>query len=300
MIAAAIFAASIANGQPNDRQHQDQAAPANQAQNYSKRPLPITVIGPVGLEREKTVEPDWTKPNCEKPSNHDEADLCQQMSMAVAAQKTVALNYVQIAIGAFTIIGLAFTVYYTRETAKAAVDATDIAKRALHDLERPFVFVKELDWFYEENPQTGVFYQGRLSVVLENSGSTPATRMTYSVNCGHIAASDIETYNFDDQTRNSVSKGVLGPKATLTTASQRISAATVTQLMPNVDRWFIWGAIEYDDVFEGTARHRTEYCFEIRAREMANKNLFFWFPMHNRFNATDGDCLRQPQPYQAA
>ena len=32
--------------------------------------------------------PDWARPNCSTPNGHDEADLCQQVRMAEAAEKT--------------------------------------------------------------------------------------------------------------------------------------------------------------------------------------------------------------------
>ena len=58
-------------------------------------------------------------------------------------------------------------------------------------------------------------------------------------------------------------------------------------------RWYVWGWAEYDDVFSGTSRHRTEFCFEVKAtRDPHTNEIYVAFPMHKRFNAADWNTLR--------
>ena len=215
--------------------------------------------------------------------------------------------------GAFTAlftIGLAIsTILLWRATRNAALGserAANIAEQALTQLERPFVFVKDIDLFTERTSDTPGTYGGSnpgaitayiISVVLENGGQSPAIRMTYNFNCGHVTAHNIETFEFPDQ--KLLERGVLGPKGMLQTKAQTISAASMSEVVAGVDRWFIWGWADYDDIFNDTKRHRTEFCFEVKARRLPNGQTFVGFPMHGRFNATDDDCLRKPGSYSS-
>jgi hypothetical protein len=192
----------------------------------------------------------------------------------------------------------------TKRAARSAERSASIAEQALVSLERPFIFVKEIDLFTERaiGPMSasghnvpGRITTYRISAILENGGQSPAIRVIYNFNCGLIAAHNIDTFDFPDQGNDS--RAVIGPKATLHTASQSISAASVGQIVAGVDRWFIWGWVDYDDIFIETKRHRTEFCFEVTARRLPNAEIVVGFSMHRRFNATDDDCLRKSKPY---
>ena len=192
----------------------------------------------------------------------------------------------------------------TRDAARGGERAANIAEQALTRLERPFVFVKEIDLFTERAPDTPGTYGGvrpgtitayKMSAVLENGGQSPAIRMAYNFNCGLIARHNIDTFDFPDQ--GPVERGVLGPKGMLQTKGQTISAATMIQIVGGIDRWFIWGWADYDDIFSDTKRHRTEFCFEVTARNLPDGQIFVSFPMHGKFSATDDDCLRKATPF---
>ena len=61
--------------------------------------------------------------------------------------------------------------------------------------------------------------------------------------------------------------------------------------------WYFWGWVEYDDVFEGTSRHRTEFCFWVeRVRFPQTGAMAMGLRPHSRFSAVDRDCLRPPEP----
>jgi hypothetical protein len=122
--------------------------------------------------------PDRSKPDCSNPKNHDEADLCQQRRMAVAAEQTVTLSQIQIAIGVVTLLGLGATVYYTRQTAKAAIEATNVARRALTELEAPIVALKVIEaglFLRGEGPSEYLMLEEEgVSFCFANYGRTPA------------------------------------------------------------------------------------------------------------------------------
>lgn len=53
----------------------------------------------------------------------------------------------------------------------------------------------------------------------------------------------------------------------------------------NKKRLFLWGWVEYDDIFEGTPRHRVDYCFEIKITGEAKSGANFAIPeMYRRHN----------------
>jgi hypothetical protein len=54
---------------------------------------------------------------------------------------------------------------------------------------------------------------------------------------------------------------------------------------------YIWGWAEYDDIFEGTPRHRTEFCYEVFFVGAAFPNkVQLATRMHRLHNAADEDC----------
>jgi hypothetical protein len=77
----------------------------------------------------------------------------------------------------------------------------------------------------------------------------------------------------------------------------RISAAELEPIAADSE-WYLWGWVEYDDIFTGTTRHRTEFCFQIdRVRLPVTNDFLIEFKPHSRFNAADSDCLRQIDPH---
>jgi hypothetical protein len=89
--------------------------------------------------------------------------------------------------------------------------------------------------------------------------------------------------------------GICGPHAIMTTATIEVPATDIESVVGTTRRWYAWGWVEYDDVFDGTPRHRTEFCFEISVtRRPVTNELFMAFLVDRRFNAADQDCLRPP------
>src|SRR5215204_90604 len=83
-IAAFVLAIAALHAQESGEQDQQQAPPAYAAPEQTPAQTPSVPLG-----GEDIVKPDWNKPKCEGPQNHDEADLCQQVRMAAAAEDSV-------------------------------------------------------------------------------------------------------------------------------------------------------------------------------------------------------------------
>jgi hypothetical protein len=61
---------------------------------------------------------------------HQEQDLMAQQAMAEQARRMADLTFWLMIIGAAALIGLGITIYYSRQTARAAVSAVDLIKQA--------------------------------------------------------------------------------------------------------------------------------------------------------------------------
>src|SRR5258706_6195878 len=68
--------------QPAQTRNPEQTAPTPA---QPRPPLTVTTR-PAGIEPEKTVEANWSQPNCRQPQSHDEADLCQQRRISKATE----------------------------------------------------------------------------------------------------------------------------------------------------------------------------------------------------------------------
>jgi hypothetical protein len=59
----------------------------------------------------------------------------------------------------------------------------------------------------------------------------------------------------------------MGAKGVFNTPGFFVAIADVKKVVAKTYRLFVWGWIDYDDVFEGTPRRRTEFCFDVEADE---------------------------------
>jgi hypothetical protein len=127
-LAALLFAPLALSAQDNKAKQKAQTTQPQPTEQRPAAPLSVTVTGPVTIEREKTVEPNWKKPSCDAPQNHDEADLCQQIRMSEAAEGSVRLNGYQSGIAVLGALLVIITIIYARRAAIAARDAANHAE----------------------------------------------------------------------------------------------------------------------------------------------------------------------------
>jgi hypothetical protein len=141
----------------------------------------------------------------------------------------------------------------------------------------------------------GPVHTYRLSAILRNGGQTPATNVVTNVSCSRLPKSIPDDFTFPDAPE--FGHGIVGPDGEIQTLSVEISANEFER----VDdlEWYLWGWIEYDDIFSGTSRHRTEFCFEIdRSRLQGSNELWVGFKPLSKYNAVDDGCLRGFYPVE--
>ena len=91
---------------------------------------------------------------------------------------------------------------------------------------------------------------------------------------------------------------MIGPSAVMHGSSLRIPIQTMQKIRAGEAHAYIWGWFDYNDVFDKTGRHRSEFCMEI---EVSGNPIYkeggFNYRMHGRFNGIDEDCYRRPKEY---
>jgi hypothetical protein len=149
------------------------------------------------------------------------------------------------------------------KTAEAAKQSADVAHDSLVSTQRAFVFFKHTQF-------TGVFdYVGnhvvrwKLAAIWENSGTTPVQFMQIHVNVGVRTDELPDNFDFPDFGKRSTSPVPLGPKAIVPSVNVDVSVEDMQAIKDGRKRLFFWGWAEYDDIFKGSHRHRTEFCNEI-------------------------------------
>ena len=88
---------------------------------------------------------------------------------------------------------------------------------------------------------------------------------------------------------------VIGPKHSIAGQFLPLSPELIVGARFGAIKLYMWGWIEYNDVFLLTPRHRTEFCCEIMVEggiypeDIVFRRSFLW--VHN---GADQDCLRKP------
>jgi hypothetical protein len=113
----------------------------------------------------------------------------------------------------------------------------------------------------------------KISMVLANSGKSPALDVQVSGRCGYGIAPP--PFSTGDPVKGVSTPMVLGPNEKMTVRPRSevpvLSAEVVEQLRNSSIRLFIKGWISYRDIFNKP--HRTAFCFAADAKELDELNM---------------------------
>jgi hypothetical protein len=245
----------------NIHHQQQQGSNTRQAQ-ATQQQIPLQIAPPVAGKQ--TTEPDWGKPECANPQNHDEADLCQQRRMAKSAEDTVLLNRIQIVLGIIGAFFILWNLYYARQAGIGAMEAAKAAKESVDTLmaaERPHMIVQEIKARgLDRKPDAEGKVQLEFDFSFLNSGKTPASiQFTHwGVQCR--AELEAEAH-YPSQYP---SRFTIAPGGTFhSTVPARFSqpAEKIAEVwLGNFSIW-ITGCLEYKDSF-GTD-HMNRFCYRL-------------------------------------
>jgi hypothetical protein len=189
--------------------------------------------------------------------------------------------------------------------AKAAGTAqtnADSAEKTLITTQRAFVYPKSIskEWFGARRAkEAGEIVEWVFTPEWENSGTTPTKRGLSHVSWKRLPkGSGPETIQFGDQwaagSKREHSRFFLAPKSSQPGRPVSISVHDLR----SGDPCFVWGWVEYDDIFD--TRHRSEFCVELELRggpsTDPNAVAFRFYRLHN---GADDECYRQPSPFKA-
>jgi hypothetical protein len=187
-------------------------------------------------------------------------------------------------------------------SANAAIASNQIAVTNAVQQLRAYVTVQEVNMVTHRTAMTmgaygpveGPPHTYRFSVILKNGGMTPAVNAKVNINHGRFNNELAASYHFPDS--NNFGNALIGPGTVWHTPSVTVPAHELQT--PLVGQFhYLWGWIEYDDIFSGTLRHRTEFCFRISCELLQPSNeAWFSFIPHLEFKAADSDCLRPIDP----
>jgi hypothetical protein len=200
---------------------------------------------------------------------------------AIVALATVALS-------AFTFILWRATSQLWRtsqEHARHVERSIELSKEALVTTQRAFVFLNELDpdYSFRTNPEYSV---KRLIIKPQwrNSGKTPLRSMTVNVNW--IDRSDDLPCDFDYTYMSPPVRMFIGPEATEWSAPIDIPENIASAAIDGTIKIFIWGRVDYGDIFDETQPHFTEWCYRLHPLIGVN-DIQIQFVAYGHYNRSD-------------
>lgn len=186
----------------------------------------------------------------------------------------------------------------TRQSISAAITSNQISVTNSEQQLRAYITAAQIKIGIHRHPErigtyggsvAGEIHTYEFAAILKNGGQTPATNVVVNASC-RVIPNNI-ALNFDFQDSELFGYGLIDPQGELFTPPiwlSRIDFETIGE----TGEWYFWGWVEYDDIFTGTIRHRTEFCFQAKRRLGA-----VGFIPYYRFNVCESDCLRPVDPH---
>lgn len=152
----------------------------NESEKASEDVTKTMTLTPRAKRREQSKSKIYL-PDCTQPKDHNQADLCEQMRMAEAAERAERIANKQYVVSVWGLAALIATLALSVMATLAATRAAKAAEQALTDLERPHVFVEVTSAGLQLNLSNGSYSlaAGRFEHRCVNHGRTPAALIEY-------------------------------------------------------------------------------------------------------------------------
>jgi hypothetical protein len=267
-LATLLLAPLIVSGQENKAEQRAQTTQPQKAEQHTTPPLPVTVTGPVTvtIEREKTVEPNWKKPSCDAPQNHDEADLCQQIRMSEANEQSVRLNGYQSGIAVLGALLVVITIIYARWAAIAARDAANHAEASAKAANESAGYDREANQIARDHAELGLRANVLIDSVVVVPGTSIFTARIVIKNYGQTPAYEARMWVGIDTDYFPLQKTLEAPAEDFRMAVSILGPGQMTQMdiplrrHPTEEEWsdfkkgdgaiYVFGGIRYRDAFK--------------------------------------------------
>jgi hypothetical protein len=260
--------------------------PSQQTQNQESTP-----VKPLVVEQQRSA-PDYYQISCERPNDHDAADLCEQRRMAQAAEDSVYWARVQALIGFFGFVGVLITLVFTGQGTRAASRQVHLSRHALISTDRAFLFPKGCVLQASTSVESKQIQHWLIYMQWENTGKTPP-RYVRTQSVRTILPSRLPN-DFDFSSFYVVAdiQLLIPPGNIIQSDRFIITLEQMDDIIAGKQHLYFFGWIEYDDVFEGTPRHRTEFChYMTGSGNPRNQETFSYrFSFHRKHNGADEEC----------
>ena len=218
---------------------------------------------------------------------------------------TVGLILATVALGYFAfqqMRDMKHSIAVAKDAATAAKEQVQLSRNALINTERAIVFHSKTHAMAGIKGSTNEVIDWNFFAILENAGSTPTKWMQMHTNWYYFAGGIPDNFDFPDISDITERPFcVIGPKGTTLSGECVVPIDKIFATRNGAGQLFIWGWVEYDDIFEGTFRHRTEYCMEVKVPGIPtihtaegnpeNFHLPFQYQGYRKHNGIDDECM---------
>jgi|GEM_PF-4459250 len=198
-----------------------------------------------------------------------------------------------IALFTFALAGVTLLLWYSTHLLwKSGEQQVRLSRDALVLVERPFVFPDSLTVKEILDNKTNRPSSWRITVQWRNSGKTPALRTITHWNSTIRSEELPNFFDFPDHNLIVENPSYLGPNAIYNSGELIVDLESAKQIKLGTLKCYAWGWYEYNDSFEGSSRHRSEFCFELAVVgdpfPEASRFVQVPYPKHN---GTDAYCF---------
>ncbi len=201
----------------------------------------------------------------------------------------------------FLIITAVLQAMWLRRAVEVAEDSGRIMHATMIATQRAYVAFREFRVNVTRLSAIEDIQNCTVQPVWENGGTTPTRNGTSHVSWKYFAGSipaDLDFADYDEAGNRVVVQDdyqplVIGPRGLAQSPVIVIEGPTVRNVREGQGRILIWGWAEYDDVFDGSPRHRTEFCYQMTVTGSLSQS-HIGFSQYKRFNGVDEECERQP------
>jgi hypothetical protein len=135
--------------------------------------------------------------------------------------------------------------------------------------------------------------------IFVNSGETPTRRLINGLEAITLLKEPTVEEFFNgggyQEPEKKISSGIIGPKLKVNGGNISIEKEEIFLAYTGIHFLYIFGFAEYNDVFVGTQRHRTEFCFRILvSKHPVTADMNCRYEFFGPYNGQDEDCHKKP------
>jgi hypothetical protein len=183
------------------------------------------------------------------------------------------------------------TLEENRRATLAAEDAVALSRNIGIAQTRAFVFCERFERQFLARKEDETILHWSFIPAWRNAGNTPTKGAISCVNSMVSSRKLPDDFDFSDYGPSE--RIMIGPGAIMHANSVKIPLETMQSIYSGSAHAYIWGWIEYRDIYPETPLHRAEFCVEVECRgNPIYREFEASFRLHGPFNGFDEDCYR--------